>query len=164
MKPVSRFPSLVLPSSGSEGLLSAFRSDESERNAPLTERILSLLKKNYFNIHALRELVKHTELILRELLACHSFFVYFHQHEQTRSVVPSQADCSFYESFSREPPVSLSRCSGSPRYLLQRPGRRFSQPAGSKRIWKINASSPSRSDPSSSGGIHHAGWTCSFHV
>jgi len=57
-KPRYRFPSLVLPSSGSEGLLSAVPSRCVETECTPNGTIKHMMKKNENNIQGQRELVK----------------------------------------------------------------------------------------------------------
>ena len=59
-----------------------------------------MVEKNRFNIQANEPLVKRATFILSELLACHSFFVYFLQHEKTRIFAPSWAYCSLHDPVS----------------------------------------------------------------
>jgi hypothetical protein len=79
-KPRCRFPSLVLPSSGSEGLLSAVLFRLIGTGCTPNGTIEHMMKKNHFNIQGHRDLVKRRGDYLTALLACHSFFAYFLQH------------------------------------------------------------------------------------
>lgn len=60
------------------------RRDESRRDAPLTDFTVLIMEKNCFNILPAGDYVKRAVSNLIERLACHSFFGYFLQHNQSQ--------------------------------------------------------------------------------